>query len=197
MYKITANSSGFVSVLRICSFIIASGIITLNSCKKEENLIPHQTDTFVLTSAAIGPDSLLPLEYTCDGAASTLPLEWSGYPAETKYFALLMYHEASPVDIHWYWIIYNIPSDVNSFQKNATGIGTPGTNSVNGRLQYAPPCSQGPGRKDYMLTVFALSEKVEVTVPPEEVDMEVFLNSIQDITIKSASMTVWYARNVK
>jgi phosphatidylethanolamine-binding protein (PEBP) family uncharacterized protein len=197
MYKIIGNNSGFVSDLRICGILILAGILTFNSCKKEESGTPSPTNTFVLTSPAIGPDSLLPVEYTCDGAASTLPLEWNGYPADTKYFALLMHHEASPTDIHWYWIIYDIPPDVYALPKNVTGIGTPGTNSVNGRLEYAPPCSQGPGRKDYILTVYALSEKVEVTVPAEEVDMEVFLDAIKDITLDSAGMTVWYSRNDK
>jgi phosphatidylethanolamine-binding protein (PEBP) family uncharacterized protein len=197
MYKIIGNNSGFVSDLRICGLILLAGILTFNSCKKEENGTPSPTNTFVLTSPAIGPDSLLPAEYTCDGAASTLPLEWSGYPVDTKYFALLMHHEASLSDIHWYWIIYDIPPDVHALPKNVTGIGTPGTNSVNGRLEYAPPCSQGPGRKDYILTVYALSEKVEVTVPAEEVDMEVFLDAIKDITLVSASITVWYSRDNK
>ncbi|MFN8256751.1 MAG: YbhB/YbcL family Raf kinase inhibitor-like protein [Bacteroidales bacterium] len=170
-------------------------VLSTFCCSKTEEL---QTDTqFTLKSSEIQEDGLLPVEYTCDGAASTLPLEWSGFPEGTKSFAILMHHEASPTDIHWYWILYNIPAMVNSLPKNTTGIGTLGTNSVNDKTEYAPPCSQGPGEKTYIYTVFALSDNPTFAVAPELVDMEVFLNAIKDITISSASLSVVYSRVIK
>ena len=183
--------------LQIISMIVLTGVIAFSSCKKEDTGVPSHNDTFILTSPAIGPDSLLPAEYTCDGPASTLPLEWSGSPSNTAYFALRMYHLASPTDVHWYWLIYDIPPDVRNLVKNETGTGTLGTNSVNEQLAYAPPCSQGPGRKNYILTIYALSSRAKVIVPPEQVDMSVFLDSINDNILDSATMTVWYSRDVK
>ena len=56
-------------------------------------------------------------------------------PDETEYFALIMHHEAAPDDIHWYWIIYNIPSTINSLAKNVSGVGILGNNSVNGQTE--------------------------------------------------------------
>jgi phosphatidylethanolamine-binding protein (PEBP) family uncharacterized protein len=172
-------------------------ICIISSCNKEDNDTINESFTFYLTSPVIGTDSLLPEEYTCDGDSSTLPLDWSGYPKDTKYFALIMYHIASPSDIHWYWILYNIPSSIDSLPKNVTGIGTLGTNSVNGLTQYAPPCSQGPGRKDYIITVYALSKQVLLDVAPENVNRNVFLEAIDSSIISSAGMTVWYTRNVQ
>ncbi len=151
--------------------------------------------TFNFSSSDIDADNLLPIDYTCDGESTTLPLEWSGFPDGTKYFALIMHHEASPTDIHWYWILYNIPATVDSLPKNVTGIGTLGTNSVNGQMAYSPPCSQGPGSKAYIYTIYALSEIVNINVTPGEVDRETLLNAIEDITLSSTSITVWYSRN--
>lgn len=148
-----------------------------------------------MSSSEIGPNSLLPSDYTCDGESATLPLEWSGYPKETRYYALIMHHVASSTDIHWYWILYNIPATVQNLPKNVSGIGTLGTNSINDKMEYSPPCSQGPGGKAYIFTLYALSEMVTTNVASDEVNQEILLTAIEGITISSTSMTVWYSRN--
>jgi hypothetical protein len=125
-------------------------LLTLIGCQ-EDNSVESINSNFKLASPDIKPDSLLPKEYTCDGESTTLPLEWSGFPKNTKSFALIMHHEASPTDIHWYWVLYNIPSSVLSLPKNVAGIGTLGNNSVNGKKEYAPPCSQVPGLKNIFI----------------------------------------------
>jgi phosphatidylethanolamine-binding protein (PEBP) family uncharacterized protein len=165
------------------------------ACKKEVN---DKTGTgFVLTSMAIGADSLLPADYTCQGSSSTLPLHWTGAPSGTVSFVLIMHHEASPTDIHCYWILYNIPADVDILPRNVTGIGTFGINSVNDKMQYTPPCSQGPGLRDYILTLYALSQKPVIDLAPDSVDRPAMLNAIKDITISSTKMTVYYVWNKK
>jgi len=197
MYRKLRNRISRHLVLQASCFILLPGIYFISSCNEPEETTPSQDTSFKLTSPAIGTDSLLPAEFTCDGNSSTLPLTWSGYPANTKYFALIMHHEASPNDIHWYWVLYNIPAAFTSLPKNVEGIGTLGNNSVNDRIEYAPPCSQGPGKKYYILTVYALSERVEIAVPPEEVNRDVLLEAMNGITLSSAYMTVWYSRNIK
>jgi len=153
------------------------------------------TPGFALSSPAVVEGGILPAEYTCDGVSATLPLTWSGAPAETKSFAVIMHHVPGPGDTHWYWVVYNIPADVTSLSKNSTGIGTLGNNSVNGRTEYAPPCSKGPGPKTYTYTVYALSAQPQLSVPDSQVSRDVLLNAIQDITLASAELNVTYSRN--
>jgi gluconolactonase len=158
------------------------------------------SQSFSLSSPDIAEDGRLPAEYTCDGAANTLALEWSGAPAGTVSYAVVMHHTASPEDIHWYWVLYNIPADVTRLAKNsaggqgASGAGTLGNNSVNGRTEYAPPCSKGPGDKAYTYTVYALSGWPQLSVPASEVSRAVLLEAIQSITLASAELNVTYAR---
>ena len=109
----------------------------------------YSSTGFILSSPDIGRDSLLPKIYTCQGSSSSLCLTWKGIPGGTVTLALVMDHETSPSDIHCYWIIYDIPPDIDSLPRNATGIGIPGINSVNQKMQYTPPCSQGPGLREY------------------------------------------------
>jgi gluconolactonase len=175
-------------------FITARTAVYTLSLSGTSRSITTDLSGFMLTSPDIASDGLLPQEYTCDGAANTLALSWSGAPERTKSFALIMHHEASPTDIHWYWVVYNIPADVNSLPKNITGIGTLGNNSVNGRTEYTPPCSKGPGPKIYTYTVYALSAEPQLSVPASQVNRAVLLDAIRDITLSSAELNVTYSR---
>jgi len=152
------------------------------------------TGTFTLTSSVVAEGDTLPIEYTGFGAGATLPLEWSGAPATTASYALIMHHVASPTDIHWYWVLYNIPPDVESLPKNVTGVGKLGNNSVNGRMEFTPPHSQGPGPKTYTLTLYALSQEPVITVADSLVNRAVMLDAIEDITLDSAVLHVVYSR---
>ena len=128
---------------------------------------PSQAGGFVLRSSEVAEGGMLPKEFTGDGSSATLPLQWSGAPAGTRSFALIMHHEA-PDGIKWYWVLYNIPAEVSSLDKNVKGIGTLGNNSVNRDPGYAPPHSKGPGPKTYTLTVYALSAAPQIAVPAEQ-----------------------------
>jgi phosphatidylethanolamine-binding protein (PEBP) family uncharacterized protein len=180
----------------IFKFIIIPGwlsVIIVSGCQKKGDS-EYQKSGFLLSSTEIKSDSLLPKDYTCDGVSATLPLQWSGEPDGTVAFALIMHHIASPTDIHWYWVLYNIPPGVHSLARNVSGIGVPGTNSVNDRNEYAPPCSQGPGIKSYTYTIYALSANPLIKVPQTEVTRQVLLDAVKDITLSSAKMTVYYSR---
>jgi len=152
------------------------------------------TAGFVLSSPDVIGGGRLPIEYTCDGDGSTLALEWSGAPAGTVSYAVIMHHTAAPDDIHWYWVLYNLPADVTSLPKNVSGIGTLGNNVNNGLAEYSPPCSQGPGDKTYIYTVYALSAQPQLSVPPAQVDRDTLLAAIQNITLASAELHTVYAR---
>lgn len=155
--------------------------------------VPMRSGSLMLKSSAVGSDGVLPAEFTGDGAAASPPLEWSGAPAGTKSYALIMHH-AAPDQVKWYWILYDIPADVNSLSKNTEGIGTLGSNSINDRREYAPPHSKGPGAKTYICTVYALSASPQLAVPPERVTRDVLLAAIKDRILDSAELRMTYTR---
>lgn len=153
----------------------------------------HPLASFVLRSSAVAADGALPAEFTGDGDSSTLPLEWSGAPADTKSYALIMHHIA-PDGIKWYWTLYNLPATVHSLPKNVQGIGTLGGNSVNNRIGYAPPHSKGPGPKTYILTVYALSVPPQLDVPSSRVNRDQLLAAMRGQILATAESRVTYSR---
>jgi Raf kinase inhibitor-like YbhB/YbcL family protein len=149
---------------------------------------------FVLRSSQVSEGGNLPEEFTGDGSGVTLPLEWSGAPSGTKSYALIMHHIDPKGVAKWYWILYNIPADVQSLSKNVKGVGTLGNNSVNERTEYAPPHSKGPGAKTYIYTVYALSAVPQLSVSPDKVNREVLLEAMKDKILASAELRVVYSR---
>ncbi len=150
--------------------------------------------SFVLRSSEIKSDGILPADYTADGNSATLPLEWSGAPAATKSYAVIMHHMDPKGVAKWYWTLYNIPATVQSLPRNVKDVGTLGTNSVNDRTEYAPPKSKGPGPKVYVYTVYALSAAPQITVSPDKVNREALLAAMKNSILASAELSVTYTR---
>jgi Raf kinase inhibitor-like YbhB/YbcL family protein len=166
---------------------------TWDTSQRVEGTSPDAS-TFVLSSPEVSEGGMLPREYTCDGSSATLPLKWSSVPAGTKSLALVMHTVPAPNESHWYWVLYNIPPDIQSLAKNISGIGALGNNSVNGKTAYSPPCSKGPGPKKYTFTIYALSEPPQFNVSAAKVSRDVLLAAIKDRTIEYAELNVYYSR---
>ena len=144
----------------------------------------------MLRSPAVTNGGALPVEFTGDGAGVSLPLSWSGAPAGTKSFAVIMHHIDPQGVVKWYWTLYNIPANVRSLPENVAGVGVASNNSVNQRIGYAPPHSKGPGAKTYTLTVYALSALVSFSVPPAEVSLDRLLTAMNGLILDSAELKV-------
>ena len=149
--------------------------------------------SFALTSSAFEDGGTLPVDYTCDGAGVTPPLAWTDAPEGTTELALLMTTE-SPDGTKWNWVLYGIPGDTTSLAEGATGVGTLGLTSDGPDLAYSPPCSQGPGPKEYTFTVYALSGSPAFSVPADEVDGATVIDAISSLTLASAAISATYSR---
>jgi Raf kinase inhibitor-like YbhB/YbcL family protein len=154
-----------------------------------------KTTSFQLSSPAVADGGMLPVDFTGDGAAATLPLDWSGAPEGTKRFAVIMHHIA-PDQTKWYWILYNLSATTTALPRNVSSeVGVLGNNSVNGRTEYAPPHSKGPGEKTYIYTVYALSEPVSIAAAPEDVNRDVLLTAMKGKILATAELTTVYERS--
>lgn len=61
------------------------------------------------------------------GGANLSPqLSWSGFPAETKGFALTVYDPDAPSGSgYWHWALFNLPASVTSLDAGAGSPGSP------------------------------------------------------------------------
>ena len=178
-----------ISKTMFCIFMLAA--VAGISCHINK---PSPSSSFILRSPDVADGGQLPKEFTGDGASATLPLEWNGAPTGTMSYSLIMRHIDPQGKVKWYWILYNIPANVQSLPKNVKEVGILGNNSINGRTEYAPPHSKGPGPKTYIYTVYALSAPPRITVPPGEVNRDILLSAMKDYILGTAELKVIYTR---
>ena len=156
---------------------------------------PRSSDgRFTLSSPVVEDLKDLPTEFTGDGAGISPPLEWTGAPASTRSYALIMDHVAPGGDKKWYWTVWDIPAGVTILPKDSRSVGKTGT-GFKGAVGYEPPHSKGPGAKTYVLTLYALSSPLNLTQPPVEVDREVLRNAMQGNVLASSSLRVVHTSN--
>ena len=137
---------------------------------------------------------VLPVTFTCDGASTSPPLAWSGAPAGTVGYAVVMHHVPGSGDAHSYWVLYDIPATVDHIDAGVNPAASVGTNSVNNHLAYAPPCSKGPGAKTYTVTAYALS--AQPTLPkPAAASRAALLAALDGLILAEAHLDVTYTRS--
>lgn len=148
---------------------------------------PRSSDgKFLLTSPVVEDLKELPHEFTGDGEAATPPLAWTGAPAGTKSYALIMDHADKEGNMKWYWTQYDIPAGTTSLAKNAHAIGKMGT-GFKGEIGYEPPMSKGTGSRTYVITMYALNEQLNVAGKPGR---EELLAAMKGKVVASSSLRV-------
>ena len=115
-----------------------------------------------MRSSAITNGVPLPKEFSGDGASVSPPLEWSGAPAGTKSYTLLMHHTDARGENISYWILYNLSANTQSLPKGARGVGSLGISSRGNHAGYTPPHSAGPGTRTYVFTLYALDTVLDL-----------------------------------
>lgn len=150
-------------------------------------------DRFVVTSPAFEPNGRLPAEFTCEGAGISPPVAWSGAPANTKWFALSLWHTASDREKS-YWVVYDIPADVAQLEKDSRTVGRLGFSDKR-RAEYEPMCPKGTKLNTYHITVFALAEKPKL--PRDGVTRALLLDAIKDITLAAGTLNFQHQRSSK
>ncbi len=177
------------------SFFAFVGVL---SCKKESTSSTSTDSTSVSTfeaySTAFVNNGAFPKLYTCDSTGISPTIAWKNGPTGTNAYAITMHTIPPTGEKHAYLVLYNLPSTLSSIPQAVANTGTFGLNTVNGGMSYTPPCSQGPGAKTYIITVYALSKQPVISVAPSAVSMDVLLSAMSGITLGTSTITVTYTR---
>jgi Raf kinase inhibitor-like YbhB/YbcL family protein len=123
--------------------------------------------TMQLTSTAFKAGEAIPAQYTCDGKNISPPLQWTGTPAETKSFVLIVDDPDAPNGTWTHWLAYDLPSGTNELSENVppsqfiAGKAKQGLNDFK-RLGYGGPCPP-PGKPHrYFFKLYALDALLDL-----------------------------------
>ncbi len=109
---------------------------------------------FVLTSAAFTEGGTIPKKYSCDGERISPPLKWSGAPAGTKSFALIVDDPDAPGGTFTHWVAFDLPATQNEIPEGAKNVGKGGLSGAR-QTGYTSPCPPN-GTHRYFFTLYAV-----------------------------------------
>jgi phosphatidylethanolamine-binding protein (PEBP) family uncharacterized protein len=176
--------------------------MVLLSCQKSNSTVndsatsntPVIANQLIFSGNGFINNGIYPKLYTCDSSGISPGLQWSNAPSSTKSYAITMYTITPTGDKHVYVVLYNIPAATSSIPDNSKSIGVFGINTVDGKTTYTPPCSQGPGAKIYVLTLYALNAQPTISVSNTQVSMDILIAGMKNKIVDSAVMSVTYSR---
>ena len=129
--------------------------------------------TLTLTSTAFEQDGQIPSKYTGEGEDLSPPLSWTGTPAGTKTFAMIVDDPDAPDPkapkmIYVHWVLHNIPANTTSLPENATKAGLP-AGTVQGMTDFGRKDYGGPmppiGTHRYFFKLYALDTELNLDAP--------------------------------
>jgi Raf kinase inhibitor-like YbhB/YbcL family protein len=160
---------------------------------------------FTLTSTDIAPggkiaDAQVFEGFGCKGGNVSPQLSWSGAPADTKSFALLVHDPDAPTGSGWWhWIVYNIPASTTSLAAGAGGAkGQLPAGAVQGRTDfgtsgYGGPCPPPGKPHHYHFYLYAL-KVAKLDLPADATAAFIGFNVRAQAIGKPAELTGIYGR---
>lgn len=115
-----------------------------------------------LKSSAFEQGAEIPTRFTCEGADVSPPLSWSGPPAGTRSFALIVDDPDAPdpaaPKVTWvHWVLYDLPGSSTGLAEAITALPSGARDGRNDwkREGYGGPCPP-VGRHRYFFRLYAL-----------------------------------------
>jgi Raf kinase inhibitor-like YbhB/YbcL family protein len=144
-----------------------------------------------VSSPGFEPHGEIPARHRADGDNVSPALQWTGTPAGTRSFALVMHDPDAPlVDGFTHWVAYGIPAD-------ATGLPEGGDDAVAGLNSSGEPAYTGPapppghGLHHYYFWIYALD--ADLGLAPG-LDRRQLIARIEDHVIEQARIVGTFER---
>ncbi|MDI3320548.1 YbhB/YbcL family Raf kinase inhibitor-like protein [Pinibacter soli] len=157
--------------------------------------------TFTLKSSDVGGQATqkqFANSFNCHGQNISPQLSWENPPAGTQSFAVTIYDKDAPTGSgFWHWVVFNIPSNVTELKsgagdvsKNLMPAGAIQSNTDTGAPGYVGPCPPPGAAHEYLVTVYALNNRLQLdkNTPPPYVGF--YLNS----SVLAKASIVFYAK---
>jgi Raf kinase inhibitor-like YbhB/YbcL family protein len=148
------------------SWILGGLIVLMSISAKSQDLTSKPPQNMVIKSNSFQHEGFIPSKYTCDGMNVSPHLEWSGFPASTKCFALICNDPDAPSGNWIHWVVANIPATVHHLDENSMLAEDPLIKIIAGindfkLYQYRGPCPPG-GIHHYYFRIYALDSFLDL-----------------------------------
>lgn len=126
---------------------------------------------FAVASTSFVAEGAIPALHTCTGSDVSPALAWTGAPAGTQSYAVVM-RDLSLAGANYHWVIYDIPASVTSLAAGVDAVASPATPagakqtywSFGASYGYGGPCPPAGAPHTYQFEVLAFATAT-VAVP--------------------------------
>lgn len=149
-----------------------------------------------VTSLAFASGGAIPPRHTCRGENVSPPLAWTGVPAETRSFAILVDDPDAPGGDWVHWVLFNLPASVTALEAgvpNNFKLHNGAVQGINdfGAAGYGGPCPP-PGRPHrYVFHVYALDTVLSLKSAARKGDL---LRAIEGHVLAAGELTGTFQR---
>jgi Raf kinase inhibitor-like YbhB/YbcL family protein len=148
--------------LLTCVVLLIALLAACSVFDKNDSLevLPNEEEipmSMILTSSAFADGGTIPARHARQGGNVSPPLAWSGAPAGTLSFALIVDDPDAPSGDWVHWVVYNLPADTIGLSEGITTLPGGAAQGKNGwgAAQYDGP--QPPrGTHRYVFKLYAL-----------------------------------------
>ncbi len=158
------------------------------------NAHAEMDSNFKVTSPVTTESGPLPTPYTCDGKNISPTISWSGKPAKTRSFALIVSDPDAPTGTFYHWVLWNMPANLTSLDEGIQLLPEPtkiGTNSF-GKTAWNGPCPPRNTNHHYIFTLYALDKSLNLAAGADAAALlKAMDNHVIDKTVFVAVYTRW------
>jgi Raf kinase inhibitor-like YbhB/YbcL family protein len=149
--------------------LIATLALCLDGCGSQES------SALRVSSPAFENGERIPVQYTCDGANVSPPLQWMAPPSGTRSLSMIMDDPDARGWVHW--VLFDLPADVRSLPEGIPPDALKPMGGVHGRgtaaVGYVGPCPpEHDGPHHYSFRVYALDSRLELPSGTSKTDVE-------------------------
>jgi Raf kinase inhibitor-like YbhB/YbcL family protein len=144
---------------------------------------------FVLTSPSFAEGGAIPVKFACDGSDLSPALAWSGAPAGTAAFALIVDDPDASGWVHW--IVFDLPGGTSGSLPEGVTSSLPSQGFTSfGRTGYGGPCPPS-GTHHYLFTLYALSAPLGLAGTPTATEVR---SAVPSKLLAQTTLTGLYTR---
>jgi len=122
---------------------------------------------FSVSSASFRSGGEIPTKFTCDGNDISPALAWTGPPAGTQSFALIVDDPDAPAGTFTHWVLYDLPAQTTALGEGVSKVDEVPTGGRQGRngfrkIGYGGPCPPPGKPHHYFFKLYALDRMLNL-----------------------------------
>ena len=172
-------SHHYVSHHTVRYVVVAFACLTLGfALRAQEGQQKEAGPVLKVSSGSFEADGDIPVKYSCDGTNVSPALAWTGTPAGTQSFALIVDDPDVPAKTVVHWLIYDIPAGALSLPegvptKKKLADGSSQGQNIRKKAGYTGPCPEkgGPAHH-YFFKLYALDAKTGLKPNAKKEELE-------------------------